>query len=125
MDNFLYVFGDSTLDIIDIDVNSPNYATIVSTLSLDSLGGIDSTGTSPYIYKNRLFSLRYVSASLAVVDIDPDSLTFNTVIATLPVGLQPQQTLVSHGKIFVINYASNSVSVYDENTLNFIQNIST
>ena len=68
---------------------------------------INPQGTLAYV-------TNFTSHTVSVIDVDQYSLTFNEVIETIHVGVNPYGVVVSpNGKVYVSNYTSENVSVID------------
>ncbi len=104
--------------VIEGDIASPDYNTVIATIGpLGLTAGIHNTGTTainPNL--NRLYVTSINSIDMAVVDVDPASLNYHTVINnSLPVGTKPWSVAVNPdtAKVYVANYISNDVTVID------------
>jgi YVTN family beta-propeller protein len=87
--------------------------------------GADSSSVAASFDGKYVLTSSYDDGTVSIVDADPDSPTYFTVLKTLTVGKQPMRVATSPclNKAYVTNQKGNSVSVIDLETLNVISTI--
>ncbi len=128
--------GQTTLDggdikVVDTDPNSAHFNTVVDTVQVDGLtpGFITTRGDRLYLTAlagpyDGLHPENIPPGAVAVIDIDPDSATYNQVIDvdptdqdvdSIPVGSFPEELALSpDGSLaYVVNSVDGTVSVID------------
>ncbi|MGZ8194563.1 MAG: beta-propeller fold lactonase family protein [Methylosarcina sp.] len=104
--------------VIDTDTNSPTYNTVVTTIPISDLNttavwgmAITPDGALAYVTKGS-------EDSVSVIDTDTNSPTFNTVVATIPIGDSPTAVAITPDSkhAYVTNWTDGTVSVIDTAT---------
>src|SRR5215471_17735501 len=103
----------STVSVIDTDSTSPTFNTVVATVSLTGSTGSPWPGLAISPDGTRAYVAVSGSNTVAVIDADSASPTFNTVVTSITVGNLPRGIAFSSdgNRAYVTN--SNNVSVID------------
>lgn len=100
-DGIRYFVDTNTTELAsNICINAATYPIAVGNFPFDVISG-----------NSKIYTANRSSNSVSVIDPDTD-----TVIATIPVGIQPTGLAVVGTKLYVANHMSNTISVIDTNT---------
>ena len=120
---FVYVAnrGSGNVSVIETETN-----TVVKTINVDGTRAheidIASDGAFAYVTTS---SNNTHPGKLSVIDTDPASMNFNTVVDTVPIGVFPVGVAVTPNQslVFAVNNVSNTVSVIETVTNTVVKTI--
>ena len=109
--------GDGTVSVIDGDSSSPTFNTVIGApITVGSGAGSDPIGVAVNPNTNNVYVTNFNDGTVTVIDGDPTSPTFNTVIgAPITVGDNPTGVAVdpNTNDVYVANNGGGTVSVID------------
>jgi len=103
----LYVCNQTPVSTVTV-INT-NTDTVIGTISMGA-------STSPQwstLVGNNLYTNNHDANTVSIIDTNPASGTYNTVIATVAAGTYPVFSVLSGTNLFVLNQTSNNVFVFD------------
>jgi YVTN family beta-propeller protein/VCBS repeat-containing protein len=105
---YVYVASRSTGSVSVINTST---AKVVQSIPVSAVYGLAITPSGDRVYVTNMSSVGTVS----VIDADPTHATYNTVVATIPVGASPSEVAIGPDgtRAYVVNETSGTVSVID------------
>ncbi|WP_179133910.1 YncE family protein [Halobacillus massiliensis] len=103
--------GEDTVAVIDIETNTVTETIPVGRVPLGQAIGNTPFGTRDYV-------ANFEDDTVSVINVNPDSPPYNTVIFTIPVEDGPEDVVMTPDgtTVYVTNYNANSVSAIDTGT---------
>jgi YVTN family beta-propeller protein len=100
-------YGANSVSVIDI-VNTIVAHTAIQVGDTPIKIAINPQGTLAYV-------TNFADNTVSVIDVDPNSLTYNQVNATIPVGINPMGVAITPdgSRVYVAEFTSRGLSVID------------